>query len=65
MTLKLCLRFCYFSIMCAVQEKILQPTGGQYLIRPRPANEIPAKAAPAGEESGANILENGVTAPVA
>lgn len=27
-----------------VQEKILEPTGGQYLMRPRSANEIPASA---------------------
>ncbi len=36
-----------------IEEKIVQPTGGQYLMRPRPVNEIPAKA------------ENGVTAPAA
>jgi SAM-dependent methyltransferase len=27
-----------------IQEKILEPTGGQYLMRPRPANEIPSLA---------------------
>jgi SAM-dependent methyltransferase len=48
-----------------IEEKIVQPTGGQYLMRPKPVNEIPAKAAPAGEESGADVLENPVTAPVA
>jgi SAM-dependent methyltransferase len=46
-----------------IEEKIVQPTGGQYLMRPRPAKEIPAKAAAAEEQSGADILENGVTAP--
>lgn len=32
-----------------VQEKILQPTGGQYLMRPRPANEIPMLDTPQTE----------------
>lgn len=31
-----------------IQERVLQPTGGQYLMRPRPAKEIPAKITPAG-----------------
>jgi SAM-dependent methyltransferase len=48
-----------------IEEKILQPTGGQYLMRPRPVNEIPAKATPAGEASGTNILSNSVTEPSA
>ena len=29
-----------------IEEKIVQPTGGQYLMRRRPASEIPAKVAP-------------------
>lgn len=29
-----------------IQEKIVQPTGGQYLMRPRPANEIPEPDTP-------------------
>jgi len=36
-----------------IEERIVTPTGGQYLMRPRTANEIPAKA------------EDGVTAPAA
>jgi 2-polyprenyl-3-methyl-5-hydroxy-6-metoxy-1,4-benzoquinol methylase len=48
-----------------IQEKIVQPTGGQYLMRPRPVDEIPAKQTPASEEPAANIPENGVTAPAA
>jgi SAM-dependent methyltransferase len=35
-----------------IEEKIMHPTGGQYLMRPRPADEIPVKAAQAREESG-------------
>ena len=46
-----------------IEEKIVQPTGGQYLMRPRPVDEIPTKAAEASEESGACILKNRVTAP--
>ena len=46
-----------------IEEKIVQPTGGQYLMRPRPVDKIPAKAAPASKESGASILKNSVTAP--
>jgi SAM-dependent methyltransferase len=34
-----------------IKEKIVQPTGGQYLMRPKPINEIPPKAEPADEES--------------
>jgi SAM-dependent methyltransferase len=41
-----------------IEERIVQPTGGQYLMHPRPVNQIPAKAAPAGEQSSANVLEN-------
>jgi SAM-dependent methyltransferase len=32
-----------------IQEKVLQPTGGQYLMRPRPASEIPAPDMPGNE----------------
>jgi SAM-dependent methyltransferase len=39
-----------------IEEKIVPPSGGQYLMRPRPVNEIPAKIAPVDEESGINIL---------
>jgi SAM-dependent methyltransferase len=34
-----------------IEEKIVQPTGGQYLMRPKPINEIPPKVEPADEES--------------
>jgi 2-polyprenyl-3-methyl-5-hydroxy-6-metoxy-1,4-benzoquinol methylase len=30
-----------------IEEKIVEPTGGQYLMRPRPVNEIPANTTPA------------------
>jgi SAM-dependent methyltransferase len=33
----------------SIEEEIVKPTGGQYLMRPRPVNEIPEKATPAGE----------------
>src|SRR6266480_1316738 len=33
-----------------IEEKIVQPTGGQYLMRPRPINEIPSKAASADDD---------------
>src|SRR5204862_1616768 len=33
-----------------IEEKIVQPTGGQYLMRPRPINEIPSKAASANDD---------------
>jgi hypothetical protein len=48
-----------------IEEKIVQPTGGQYLLRPRPVNAIPAKAAATSEESGTKIVENSNTAPAA
>ena len=48
-----------------IEEKIVQPTGGQYLMRPRPVNAIPAKAAATSEESGTKIVENNNTAPAA
>src|SRR6266536_6334069 len=31
-----------------IEEKIMQPTGGQYLMRPRSVNDIPAKSAASG-----------------
>ena len=37
-----------FDQVC-IEEKILQPTGGQYLMRPRPANEIAGSAIPGTE----------------
>jgi SAM-dependent methyltransferase len=48
-----------------IEEKIVQPTGGQYLMRPKPANAIPAKAAATSEESGTKIVEDSNTAPAA
>ncbi len=33
-----------------IEEKMVQPTGGQYLMRPRPINEIPSKAASADDD---------------
>jgi SAM-dependent methyltransferase len=33
-----------------IEERIVQPSGGQYLMRPRVIDEIPAGATPAGEE---------------
>lgn len=51
-----------FDHLC-IEAKIVQPTGGQYLMRPRPLNEIPAKATRAGDESVAKIPKSGVAAP--
>ena len=48
-----------------IEAKIMQPTGGQYLMRPKPVNEIPAKPARVGEESGAKIPKSSVAAPLA
>jgi hypothetical protein len=31
-----------------IEEKIVQPVGGQYLMRPRSVNDIPAKSAASG-----------------
>jgi SAM-dependent methyltransferase len=48
-----------------IEEKIVKPTGGQYLMRPRPVDEIPPKATPSREESDTNDLESSATAPAA
>jgi SAM-dependent methyltransferase len=45
-----------------IEEKIVAPTSGQYLMRPRPVNEIPAKAVPVEGESGTTTLQSSATA---
>jgi SAM-dependent methyltransferase len=49
----------------SIKERIVQPTGGQYLMRPRAVDEIAAGATPAGEESDRNNPESSGTAPAA
>jgi SAM-dependent methyltransferase len=45
-----------------IEEKILSPTGGQYVMRPRAINDITAKGTPESEESATDHPRNSVAA---
>jgi SAM-dependent methyltransferase len=51
-----------FDHLC-IEEKIVSPTGGQYLMRPRAVNDITAKGTPEREESARDHPENSIPAP--